>query len=90
MNNTGKQQPLPVAELRPGDFPLGSVESRAVARALAERKNEAKRVFKIQFMPARDGCPDVEKMRNPPRLIRRCEGPDSTFEFWGWDGADEV
>jgi hypothetical protein len=90
MNNNGIQRCCPQKEWSPGDFPLGSVESRAEARALAERKNEAKLVFKIQFVPARDGCPDAERMRNPPRLIRRCEGSDSTLEFWGWDDADEV
>ena len=90
MNKARKEQPLPVAEVKPGDFPLGSIESRAAARALLERKNEAKhiRVLKIMFMPARDGHPDAEKMRNPPRLIRSSEGPDSIFEFWDWDDSD--
>ncbi len=42
-------------------------------------------------MPARDGRPDVEKMRNAPHLIRRVEGPDSITELWGWDSAaDDV
>jgi hypothetical protein len=91
MNNTGKVQLLPVAEVKPGDFPLGSLESRVAARALAERKNETKCVFSIRFMPARDGCADVVKMQNPPRLIRRAEGPDSITELWGWDSAaDDV
>lgn len=50
MNNTGKQQSLPVAEVKPGDFPLGSVESRAAARALAERKRKTKRIIQIRFV----------------------------------------
>jgi|HubBroStandDraft_4_1064222.scaffolds.fasta_scaffold1329925_1 hypothetical protein len=90
MNYARKPQPLPVAEVKPGDFPLGSMESRAAARALAERKNEGKRILMIQFIPARVGHPDVEKMSNPPRLIRRVEVPDSVTGFWGWDDADEV
>ena len=50
MNNAGKQQRLPVAEVKPGDFPLGSLESRVAARALAERKSKPKRVLQIRFL----------------------------------------
>lgn len=50
MHNTGEQQPLPVAEVKPGDFPLGSLESRAAARTLAERKSKPKRVLQIRFV----------------------------------------
>ena len=90
MHKTGEQQPLPVAEVKPGDFPIGSMESRAAARMLASRKREAsKEVIAIKFIPARDGHPDAEKMQNPPRLIRRSEGPDSIFEFWSWADADD-
>jgi hypothetical protein len=59
------------------------MESRAAARALAESKSEApKVVIAIELIPARDGCPDVEKMRNPPCLTRREEGDYAIFEFW--------
>ena len=50
MHNTGEQQPLPVAEVKPGDFPLGSLESRAAARALVERKSKPKRIIQIRFL----------------------------------------
>jgi hypothetical protein len=51
MNNAGKKQMLPVAEeLKPGDFPLCSVESREAARALAERKSKPKRIIQIRFV----------------------------------------
>jgi len=84
MNNTGKQQPLPVAELKPGDFPLGSVESRAAARMLAERKVEApKQVWSIRFVSSRDV--EAGKLCKP-RLIRRVEDSDSIMELW--DCAD--
>jgi hypothetical protein len=43
MDDTRKEQQLPVAEVKPGDFPLCSMESRATARAFAESKNRAKR-----------------------------------------------
>jgi len=70
---------------------LYTINPQRITQLLTEKSGyEAKRVFKIQFVPARDGRPDADKMRNPPRLIRRCEGSDSTVEFWGWDDADEV
>lgn len=88
MNNARKMQPLPVAKVKPGDFPLGSLESRVAARAIAERKNDEKCVYQIQFIPVRDGRPDAEKMQSPPRLIRRVEGADSVFEIWDWETDD--
>jgi len=33
MNYARKPQPLPVAEVKPGDFPLGSMESRADSKS---------------------------------------------------------
>jgi hypothetical protein len=50
MNNTRKEQPLPGAEVKPSDFPLCSVESRAAVRALAERKSKPKRIIQIRFV----------------------------------------
>jgi hypothetical protein len=60
MGNTRKEQQLPLAEVKPGDFPLCSMESRATARALAERKNKAKRIMQIVFV-----SPDGSKEDGP-------------------------
>ena len=46
----------------PEDFPLGSLESRVAARALAEHKNEPERRIVIRFG---DGRVDVE----PPIVL---------------------
>jgi hypothetical protein len=35
---------------RPGDFPLGSVESRAVARALADGKTGEKEILRVEVV----------------------------------------
>jgi hypothetical protein len=84
MNKSEKEQSLPVAELKPGDFPVGSIESRAAARMLAERKKAAvKQVLRIQFVSSRDV--QSGKLCNP-RLIRREEGTHVITEFW--DCAD--
>jgi len=84
MNNTGERPLLRVAETKPGDFPLGSMESRAAARMLAERKVEApKQVWNIQFVSSRDV--QAGKLCKP-RLIRRVEDSDSVMELW--DCAD--
>jgi hypothetical protein len=44
MDNTRKKQSLPVARasVKPGDFPLGSAESRAAARALLRNQRASK------------------------------------------------
>jgi hypothetical protein len=49
VNNPAKEAPLLVTNsgLRPGDFTIGSVESRAAARALAEAKTKAKEVHRL-------------------------------------------
>jgi hypothetical protein len=84
MNNTEKQHSLPVAEMKPGDFPVGSIESRAAARMLAERKKAAvKQVLRIQFVSS---CDVQSGKLCKPRLIRRTEGVDVITEFW--DCAD--
>ena len=69
MNNTGKQQQLPVAEVKPGfgvgvgDFPIGSIESRAAARMLASRKSAEKQVIQIRFV-----SPDG-RVEDGPRIV---------------------
>ena len=80
MNKTEKRHPLPVAEMKPGDFPVGSIESRAAARMLAERKKAVvKQVRRIQFVSSRDvQSGKLCKLR----LIRRTEGVDVITEFW--------
>ena len=46
--------------LRPGDFPLGSIESRAAVRAmLASRKANSGQGLTVCFIPAKDGQPDI-------------------------------
>ena len=49
MNNRSKDPMLPVTNQgpRPGDFPLGSVESRVAARAKANGKAEGKPVLRV-------------------------------------------
>lgn len=84
INNTGKLHPLPVAEMKPGDFPVGSIESRAAARLLAERKKAAvKPVRRIQFVSS---CDVQSGKLCKPRLIRCTEGAHEITEFW--DCAD--
>ena len=50
MDNPAKGPFLPVTNSgpKPGDFPIGSVESRAAARALAEHKTEVKKVLRVE------------------------------------------
>jgi hypothetical protein len=66
VNNHRREAHLAVTNQgpRPGDFPLGSVESRAAARrALIEGKAEAKPVFRIvvEFMYERGQMPHEVK-----------------------------
>lgn len=50
MKNPRKEKLLPVAGPRPNDFPLYSLESRAAARAIVERKGKKKRLLVVQFV----------------------------------------
>jgi hypothetical protein len=62
VNNPSKEPLLLVTNSgpKPGDFPIGSVESRAAARGLAEHKTEVKKVLRV----------DIEHMweRGPGKL----------------------
>lgn len=85
MNNTRKQQPLPVAEVKPGDFSLGSVESRAAARMIAEKiANRHKLVRRIVFVPIGLDEAKRESLAGAS-CFRRVEGADETTEFWHWE-----
>jgi hypothetical protein len=53
--------------LRPEDFPLGSIESRAVARALA--KGKSSQVIIVHFVAAKDGRPDTHDPQTPDLII---------------------
>jgi len=85
MNNTEKQQPLPVAEVKPGDFPLVSIESRAEARMIAEKiANRHKLVRRIVFVPT--GLDEAKrKSLAGACCFRRVEGADEITEFWHWE-----
>jgi hypothetical protein len=60
MDDIRKEQQLPLAEVKPGDFPLCSMESRAAARAFAESKNRAKQIIQIVLV-----SPDGSKEDGP-------------------------
>jgi hypothetical protein len=52
--------------LRPGDFSLGSLESRAAARAILDERGEAETVIQIVFV-----SPDGDKTDGPKLTPRR-------------------
>jgi hypothetical protein len=69
VNNPKKDTPLPVTNsgARPGDFPLGSLQSRAAARAMMERKqDEEPRIFII------NGNEEVPDARRQDMIVRIC------------------
>jgi len=65
MSNCGNSErskgSLPVTELRlgPGDFPLGSLQSRAAARAVMEQKGRPVMRFVIEYIGS----------ARPPRIM---------------------
>ena len=75
-NKLRETLPLPATPM-PGDFAIGSTESRAAARMLAESKNKPKQVRKILFVDPNDN--------REPRLLRRLEGADLIWEMWGYN-----
>ncbi len=83
--NRGKQTD-PLAEAatqsapKPGDYELGSVRSRAAARAMLEEKETGKLVIKIHFT-SRPGAP----MAKTPYRVEY--GPNATLELYN-DGDD--
>jgi hypothetical protein len=52
-----KDIPMESATVRPGDFPVGSKESRAAARFLAESKIRRNATFLIHYVPRPGGVP---------------------------------
>lgn len=64
MNNTPK----------PGDFPIGSVESRAAMRAMIEHKSESKHVVRV-ILERVGGSSDT------PSSTERIEGADCVVEL---------
>ena len=68
-NNTRDKSRLPATESgpRPGDFPLGSVESRAVARALADHAGSSRNLVPaiIEYI----GSPDKNRTLLVPRAL---------------------
>jgi hypothetical protein len=46
--------------IRPGDFPVGSVASRAAARSLLEMRRQSKEVIRVIFVEV--GHPDDEPL----------------------------
>ncbi len=84
--NRGKQTD-PLAEAatqstpRPGDYELGSVRSRAAARAMFEEKDTGKLVIKVLFT-SKPGAP----MAKTPYQVE--EGPNAIIECYNEEGAD--
>jgi hypothetical protein len=73
MNNSKKETPLPVTNSgpRPGDFAVGSLQSRAAARAMMGRKqDEGMRVFIVN---GNEAMPDP---RRQDLVIRICNASD--------------
>jgi len=71
MNNTRDKSGLPatVSISQPGDFPLGSVESRAAMRAMIEHKGENKKLVRVTLERIGGGT-------DAPTSIKRIDGPD--------------
>jgi hypothetical protein len=82
VDNTTKKELLPVAEMKPGDFPLGSLESRVAARALVEaRSGVEKLILNVHLIHAHDG--HAGRMgEHQPHLISRQEGSDCILQIW--------
>ena len=53
-----------MSEPKPGDYPLGSLESRAAARAIVESKEEQETVIQIVFV-----SPDGTRENGPQYRI---------------------
>jgi len=68
VNNPAKEPLLLVTNSgpKPGDFPIGSVESRAAARALAEHKTEAKEVLRVEVKRMWERGPGKLPPKLPP------------------------
>lgn len=64
---------LPVLYMKPGDFALGSSQSRAAARALLERRFEARKRTSIIISIPRPGA------NGEIRIGDWMEGPDGTL-----------
>ena len=68
-NRRKRPENLPDAEtdstLKLGDYPLGSMESRATARALVDSKNEVETVIQVVFV-----SPDRTRENRPQYRVR--------------------
>jgi len=79
MSNKGDKQKLLATSqaLGPGDFPIGSVESRAAMRAMIERKGEEKPLMKIVL----ERIGGDSNAAGVPEIVRS-ESSDCVTEFW--------
>src|SRR2546425_9372362 len=72
IDKSKKEPPLPATDWgpRPGDFPLGSVESRAVARMQLQQGDHRKRIELISHIPGpwRGEGPEPEGWNKEPRI----------------------
>ena len=90
IENSRREDPLRATDSapKPGDFPIGSVESRAAARMIAEKiANRPKLVRRIVFVPPGLDEAKVESLEGA-NCFRRVEGADTVWESWGWDMDD--
>ena len=92
-----KEPPLPATDSRPkpGDFPVGSLESRAAARAMLERHDQEEedwiRVIHFDFDRVRSDKPIGQTMLDGEvKFSRRIKGQVEgyyLFDMLYWDGT---
>ena len=77
MNNKRKKPTLPatVSGPNPGDFPLGSPESRAASRAMLERRNITSVMVMTGLPSSFSGPPTV----SPPDTVEYYVAPDDSI-----------
>ncbi len=86
--NTGKQTD-PLAEAatqsapRPGDYSLGSLKSRAAARAMLKEKETGKLVIEIN-------CASKPGMPMAKMPYRVDHGPNAIIEYYNEEGVEDT
>jgi len=78
MEFPNKPSPLPATPLglRPGDFPLGSLESRAAARAMMLKPGDITHGLIMTGLPWPDSGPSIV---NPPDTVAYHVAPDNSI-----------
>ncbi len=76
---------------KPGDFPIGSIESRAAARAQLDRARYTERQVDVVVILSGLGLRDCRPAITPPDSLEYYQAPDSSIvqvvyrNWWGQD-----